>query len=152
MNTKKVNIYNDLNHLFEKFMKHSKEKFKKYTNLMEMNAQDSKQIEETIKKITKTKNKIKLTSLKIIQMKKEFESKNSKIKKENDEIARNFLALKNKMFEFRDKERRKLTELVTNTKETTLNLKKIYELGESILKNTQLCRKLEFENEKVLPF
>ena len=35
-------------------------------------------------------------------MKKEFESKNSKIKKENDEIARNFLALKNKMFDFRD--------------------------------------------------
>ena len=69
-------------------------------------------------------------------MKKEFENKNSKIKKENDEIARNFLALKNKMFEFRDKERKKLTGLVTNTKETTLNLKKIYELGESILKNT----------------
>lgn len=85
-------------------------------------------------------------------MKKEFESKNSKIKKENDEIARNFLALKNKMFDFRDQERKKLTELVTNTKETTLKLNKIYELGESILKNTQLCRKLEFENEKVLPF
>ena len=41
---------------------------------------------------------------------------------------------------------------MTNTKETTLKLNKIYELGESILKNTQLCRKLEFENEKVLPF
>lgn len=69
-------------------------------------------------------------------MKKEFESKNFKIKKENDEIARNFLALKNKMFDFRDKERKKLTELVTNTKETTLKLNKIYQLGESILKNT----------------
>ena len=40
------------------------------------------------------------------------------------------------MFDFRDQERKKLTELVTNTKETTLKLNKIYELGESILKNT----------------
>lgn len=47
-------------------MNNSKEKFKKYSALMETNAQDSKSIEETIKKISKTKNKIKLTSLKII--------------------------------------------------------------------------------------
>lgn len=68
---------------------------------MENNTKESKAIEETIKKIQKTKNKIKLTSLKIIQIKKEFEHKNSKIIKENDEIAKNFLDLKNKMFQFR---------------------------------------------------
>jgi len=45
-------------------------------------------------------------------MKKEFENKNMKIKKENDEISRNFLNLKNKMFKFREKERKKLTDLV----------------------------------------
>lgn len=31
-------------------------------------------------------------------MKKEFEVKNIKIRKENEEVAKNFLALKNKMF------------------------------------------------------
>ena len=39
-------------------MNDSKEKFKKYTQLMENNTKDSKQIEETIKKIQKTKSKI----------------------------------------------------------------------------------------------
>ena len=51
---------------------------------MEQNATDTKAIEETIKKISRLKNKIKLTSLKIIQMRKEFDQKNIKIKKEND--------------------------------------------------------------------
>ena len=45
-------------------------------------------------------------------MKKEFENKNLKIKKENNEISKNFLALKNKMFKFRNKEQKKLTTLV----------------------------------------
>ncbi len=83
-------------------MNDSKDKFNEYTKLMDDNTSESKSIEETIKKISKTKNKIKLTSLKIIQMKKEFENKNMKIKKENDEISRNFLNLKNKMFKFRE--------------------------------------------------
>lgn len=152
MNTKKVNIYNALENLFQKFMNDTKEKFKKYTNLMKVNTADSKAIEETIKRISKTKNRIKLTSLKIIQMKKEFEDKNLKIKKENDEIAKNFLALKNKMFKFREKERKKLTFLVCNTKKASEKLKKIYKLGEKLLKVTELCRKLEFKNEKITPF
>ena len=73
MNTKKVNIYNALENLYQKFITDSKEKFKKYSQIMEKNNKDQKAIEETIKKIQKTKNKIKLISLKIIQIKKEFE-------------------------------------------------------------------------------
>lgn len=102
MNTKKVNIYNALENLFQKFMNDSKEKFKKYTQLMENNTRDSKQIEETIKKIQKTKSKIRVICHKILAMKREFQIKNGKIKQENGEISHNFLQLKNKMFSFRD--------------------------------------------------
>ena len=51
MNSKKVNIYNALENLFQKFITDSKEKFRKYTILMENNTKESKAIEETIKKI-----------------------------------------------------------------------------------------------------
>lgn len=118
---------------------------------MEKNNKDQKAIEETIKKIQKTKNKIKLICLKIIQIKKEFDQKNSKIKRENDEIASNFLSLKNKMFAFRKNERKKLVVLANNTKEVTEKLNGICELGERIIKKAELCRKLEFTEEKVLP-
>lgn len=66
MNTKKVNIYNALENLYQKFITDSKEKFKRYSQIMEKNNKDQKAIEETIKKIQKTKNKIKLICLKII--------------------------------------------------------------------------------------
>jgi hypothetical protein len=38
MNSKKMTIYNSLENLFKKFMYDSKEKFQKYTTLMDQNA------------------------------------------------------------------------------------------------------------------
>lgn len=46
-------------------MNDSKEKFKHYTNLLDSNTSDSKAIDETMKKIAKTKEKIKSLSTKI---------------------------------------------------------------------------------------
>lgn len=152
MNSKKISIYNALENLFQKFMSDSKEKFKKYTQLLEVNAADSKAIEEAVKRIGRTKNKIKLVSLKIIQMEREFEDKNSKIKRENDEVSQNFLKLKEEMFKFRKRESQTLTKLVCSSKNAIEKLKEISELGDGILKTTELCRKLEFEQEKVTPY
>ena len=66
MNSKKMTIYNALESLFKKFMYDSKEKFQKYTQLMDINSKSTKQIEENIKRIKKIKNKIKLITLKIL--------------------------------------------------------------------------------------
>ena len=150
MSSKKLGIYDALENLFQRFMRNSKDKFNKYTQLLEKNTNNSKSIEETIKKITRTKNKIKLVSLKIIQMEKEFEDKNNKIRRENDEIAENFLKLKSEMFKFRNKENKKLTRLVCDSKNTVKRLTEICKQGEKILRTTELCRKLEFEEEKVV--
>ena len=152
MNSKKVNIYNALENLFQRFMNNSKDKFKKYTGLLEENTTESRSIDETMKKITRAKEKIKLMSLKVFQMEKEFEEKNNQIKSENEEIGRNFLELKNKMFTFRNEERRKLTRLSCCSKKAVEELTEICKLGERILKYAELCRRLEYESEKILPF
>jgi len=152
MNSKKVNIYNALENLFQKFMNDSKDKFRHYTNLLDSNTADSKAIDETMKKITRTKEKIKSLSTKIFQMEREFEEKNNQIRNENEEIAKNLLALKDKMFMFRNKQRRKLIKLSCYTKEVVDRLTETRKQGERILRNTELCRKLEFENEKANSF
>lgn len=59
MNSKKVNIYNALENLFQKFMNDSKDKFWHYTNLLDSNTADAKAIDETMKKIGWTKERIK---------------------------------------------------------------------------------------------
>lgn len=152
MNSRKVNIYNALENLFQKFMNDSKEKFKKYTNLLESNAQDSRLVDETLRKIARTKERIRATVQKIYQMQKEFEEKNGLIASENHEIQKNFLELKARMHSFRNAQRSRLGQLSTYSKESIDKLQRILKLGESILRNAEVCRRLEFEHEKVLPF
>lgn len=152
MNSKKVNIYNALENLFQRFMNDSKDKFKKYTSLLEENTNESRNIDETMKKITRAKERIKLMSLKVFQMERDFQAKNEQIRSENEEIGRNFLELKNKMFQFRNEERRKLTRLSCCSKLAVEEMTVICSLGERILQYAELCRRLEFEVEKVLPF
>lgn len=152
MNSKKVNIYNSLEHLFQKFMKDSKKKYKNYMTYTTENNRDTKIIGETNLRILRVKDKIQFKSLKIIQMEQEFRSKNRLIKKENGAIAKNFLDLKNKMFDFRGQQHRKLTKLVSNSRHVQNRLRALKELIERILKTAEFCRKLETKAERVLPF
>lgn len=52
----------------------------------------------------------------------------------------------------RDKEEKRLGDLTTNSKKCMDTLKEYERLGTKILKTAELCRKLETEKEKVLPF
>ena len=58
---------------------------------------------------------------------------------------------KNEIYLILKKVRRR-TELVNNSRNAVLKLKEYQHLGEKILKTAELCRRLETEKEKVLPF
>ena len=45
-----------------------------------------------------------------------------------------------------------MTELVTNSRNAVKKLEEHKETGEKIIKIAELCRKLETEKEKVIPF
>ena len=152
MNSRKVCIYNALENLFQKFMNDSKEKFRKYTNLLEANAADSRAIDEAMRRIARTRDKIRQVSLRTQQLTAECDARDNLTKAENEEIARNFLALKHRMFKFRGEQNKKLTRLSTNARDAVEKLEEACDLGRTILKNAELCRRLEFENEKVQPF
>lgn len=53
---------------------------------------------------------------------------------------------------FREEQIKKLTDLTNNSKFCATRLKDLLSLGERILKTAELCRKLETEKEKVIPF
>lgn len=105
-----------------------------------------------MKKISRIKEKTEVTSIEIASIEKEFYTRNECLSKEKNAINSNFLDLKNKMGKFRDGERKKLTELVINSKNSVEKLKELANLGEKILKTAELCRRLETEKEKVVPF
>jgi len=56
------------------------------------------------------------------------------------------------MTAFRDREYSKLKQLVVNSGNAIHKLKDYKKTGERILRTAELCRKLETEREKVLPF
>lgn len=56
------------------------------------------------------------------------------------------------MTRFREEQGRILTELVTNSRNAVFKLQGYRAMGERILQTAELCRKVETEKEKVLPF
>ena len=98
------------------------------------------------------KSKIDLLKLKILQHKKECQARNNALKKEKENISKNYQQLKEKMNRFREEEERRLKELTNNSRNAVEKLKQYLALGEKILKTAELCRRLETEKQKVLPF
>ena len=119
---------------------------------MELNKGMSKNIDRLVRSIANKKAKIDLMKLKILQHTKESNSRNLALKKEKENIARNYQELKQKMLKFREEESKRLKELANNNRNAVLKLQDYVELGEKILKTAELCRRLETEKEKVLPF
>lgn len=67
-------------------------------------------------------------------------------------IVKHYHDLKKKMIQFREDEERRLGNLTLNSKMCMDRLTDYQKLGDKILKTAELCRKLETEKEKVLPF
>jgi uncharacterized coiled-coil DUF342 family protein len=82
----------------------------------------------------------------------ECRARNDQLRKEKDKILSQFHALKRRMANTRNKQEERLGELTTNSKSCMDTLDGYKKLGEKILKTSELCRKLETEKEKVLPF
>ncbi len=59
MNNKKSTLYNALEYLYKRFMQESKSKFDKYSDMMQVNNQSEKTIDDSLKRIKRLKNKLK---------------------------------------------------------------------------------------------
>lgn len=119
---------------------------------MTNNQKDSDDINNYQRKINRLKEQTAYLTMKINQNKKECDERNSRVKKERDTIVAHYHSLKKTMQTTRDKEEKRLGDLTMNSKACMDTLTDYRKLGEKILKTAELCRKLETEKEKVLPF
>ena len=74
------------------------------------------------------------------------------MRREKETIVKHYHDLKKKMAKLRAQKEDHLGTLVTNSLQCMETLRSYEQLGERILKTAELCRKLETEKEKVLPF
>jgi len=130
----------------------TKETTQHYNTQFEKNKKLSKDLEAKHRKLEHLNEQIALTKYKTRQIQKEMNAKNEALKREKDNVLRHYTELKKKMLQFRDSEVKRLTELISNSRACEASLREQVEMGENILKLAELCRKLETEKEKVLPF
>lgn len=112
MNAKQVNLSNALENLYQKYINDTKEKFKEYTTMLEDNSISSKNIQNSMKKIQKTKERIQLITLKTLQLDKEYSEKNNCLLKEKNNLGKIIFELKEKMAQYRNYQRKRLALLV----------------------------------------
>ena len=137
---------------FNRYVTDTESKADQYKKLLEDNADSAKEIGIYQRSINRYKEQIAYWSLKMQQNKRECMERNQKLNKEKQQIVAHYHNLKRKMTQFREEEERRLGNLTMNSKKCMDKLTEYQRLGEKILKTAELCRKLETEKEKVLPF
>ncbi|OMJ71319.1 hypothetical protein SteCoe_30493 [Stentor coeruleus] len=137
---------------FTNYQQGSKDLHNQFYTLMQKNQEASKDIEKLHRQVEAYKNTIEKLKTEAAKTEKECAARNQTLKNELDTVTRHYHELKNKMIQFREEEVRRLTLLINNSRDTTSKLRDQVNLGSKILKLAELCRKLETEREKVIPF
>eukprot|EP00806_Schmidingerella_arcuata_P000502 Macronucleus_1450.p1 GENE.Macronucleus_1450~~Macronucleus_1450.p1 ORF type:complete len:280 (+),score=135.42 Macronucleus_1450:1-840(+) len=137
---------------FQQYMHETEPRTQKYSEMLDANTKTTEAIYGMSVDINRTKKKTQKLALKAAQIKRENDDRNEALRREKDIIIRHYHDLKKKMAKLRSQKEEHLGTLVTNSLHCMEKLRSYQSLGERILKTAELCRKLETEKEKVLPF
>lgn len=137
---------------FSSYVSETESKSNDYTEKLRNNELDSDELAGIMRHISRLREVIMNWTIKKQQNSKECSDRNKKLTNEKITILKHYHELKRKMTMFRDEESRRLSNLTKNSKSCSDTLKGYQKLAERVLKTAELCRKLETEREKVLPF
>jgi len=136
----------------QNYKQSNKEKTVEFTTLKKRDREDAAIIERQMRKLNKISEAIAQCKLKIAANQKECDQRNKQLKHEKENVLMHFQGLKERMNKSRAHERVLLTELTKDSREATKALKAKLQVAEGLLRQAEMCRKLETEQEKVLPF
>ena len=112
----------------------------------------SKEIEVKIRKIERLQSSLHHWRTKFAQNVKECSQRNQLLTEEKNKIQAHFQQLKARMNKFRSSQARRLSSLTQNANASKGELTEKIGLSERILRLAELGRKMETEQEKVMPF
>lgn len=120
-----------------------------------LKAKDEKSAEEIayqMKKLQKIQESINTLRNKISAHTRDNEEQNRQLREDKEVVHKQFLKLKQQMNQARAAEYSRLTTLTVQSNAALKELQRVIDKGEQILRLAEMCRKLETEEEKVLPF
>ena len=123
-----------------------------FKQLTRSDAQSARIIEKRMRRLMRLQDSLTHWRTKISSNSREWDTRNKALRAEKDIMAQHYHRLKASMDKFRQGEGQRLKALSLNSRESIDELKNKVEMAEKILHLAELCRKLETESEKVLPF
>ncbi|XP_048582995.1 dynein regulatory complex subunit 2 [Nematostella vectensis] len=123
-----------------------------FENLKAKDEKSAKEIETQMRKLQRIQDNISQLKAKMASNARECDERNRMIKEQREVVGAQFHELKAEMNKMREAERAQLTQLTLQSNAAIKELQRKHEKGERILKLSEMCRKLETEQEKVLPF
>lgn len=123
-----------------------------FERLKKKDYENSKDIDKQMKKIQKIQDTILKLKEQMLNNSKEAEYQNKTLKETYENMLMHYRMRKLKMNTQREKEREKLTKVTLLSNSAIKQLTTVKEKAEKILRVSEMCRKMETEEEKVLPF
>ncbi|XP_067385855.1 dynein regulatory complex subunit 2 [Emydura macquarii macquarii] len=120
--------------------------------LKQKDEKSSKEIEMQMKKLQKIQDSIGVVKGKITAQLREAEEQNRQVREEKEVVLKQLQKLKTQLNQARAKARSNLAMLTLESSTALKKLRGVIEKAELILRLAEMCRKLETEEEKVLPF
>ncbi|XP_071585493.1 dynein regulatory complex subunit 2 [Heliangelus exortis] len=120
--------------------------------LKQKDRKNAKEIELQAKKLQKLQDLVAATKGQMAAQLRESEEQNRRMRVKKEKALRKLQELKAEMSQARAKARGNLGTLVMQSEGALKTLEKVVEKAQRILRLAEMCRKLETEQEKVLPF
>lgn len=163
-NSEEYNVLKiQLEGIIEELERHFEQAHKAYLETTEHRTQAFKQltkndaqaacvIEKRMRKLIKLQEALQHWRTKIATNSREWEERNRALRSEKEIMTRHYSSLKGAMDQFRASQGERLRQLSLNSHSAQETLTSKLAIAENILKLSELCRKHETEQEKVLPF
>lgn len=123
-----------------------------FKQLTKNDASSARKIEVSMKKLLKLQEALQHWRTKIATNSREWEDRNKSLRNEKEIMTRHYSGLKSSMDQFRAVQGERLKQLSLASNDCMVKLKRKIEAAENMLKLADHCRKLETEQEKILPF
>ncbi|KAM5179461.1 dynein regulatory complex subunit 2 [Mantella aurantiaca] len=123
-----------------------------FENLKAKDEKSAEEIAYQMKKLQKIQESINTLRNKISAHARESDEQNRRLREDKEVVHKQFQKLKQQMNQARAAEHSHLTTLTVQSNAALKELQRLIDKGEQILRLAEMCRKLETEEEKVLPF
>ena len=123
-----------------------------YENLKRQDILNSEKINKQMKGIQRFQDNITSVKTTMDANSKEHKTESGAIRQNKEMVVTSLRELKGYLGKERERERRDLMKLTMQTNRSAKRLRELKEKGEKVLRLSEICRKKETEEEKVLPF